>query len=258
MNAAAAHADDDVAGAHVVAADHLVEVDAADRHADEIEAPHDVLELRGLAARNGDAGHVRAVAQPDPDGVEHGGIGVVDGDVVDQRERPRADADHVVDVHGDAIDADGVVFAHHRRDDGLGADAVGAQRDAGAVHLHDVGEISDRQHDAPHAVARPGALHAPHDVAEPFVGFGGVDAEVAVNLLLRETSWRASMGPSSARSQFNRESPYHACHAGCHGRAGCHRPAGQWRVFSRSRRRVTPGMDGIWVALGWCLDGTSR
>ena len=90
---------------------------------------HDVLELRGLAAGDRDAGRSGALAQARADGVEHGGVGALDRDVVDQRERRGADADHVVDVHRDAVDADGVVFAHHVGDHGLGADAVGAERE---------------------------------------------------------------------------------------------------------------------------------
>ena len=89
-----------------------------------------------------------ALAQAGADGVEHGGVGLLDRDVVDQRQRLGADADHVVDVHGDAIDADRVVLAHHVGDDRLRADAVGAQRKADAVQLDDVGEVADRQHDA--------------------------------------------------------------------------------------------------------------
>ena len=48
---------------------------------------HDVLELRGLAAGDRDAGLARALAQAGADGIEHGGVGALDRDVVDQRER---------------------------------------------------------------------------------------------------------------------------------------------------------------------------
>ena len=47
-------------------------------------------------------------AEADRDLLEHGGVGALDGDVVEHRDRLRADADDVVDVHRDAVDADRV------------------------------------------------------------------------------------------------------------------------------------------------------
>ena len=185
VDAAAAHADDHVAFAHVPAVDDLVQRHAADRHSHQVEAGDHVLELRRLAARDRDLRHGGARAQAGADGIEHGGVGVRHRDVVDERERPRAHADHVVHVHGDAVDADGVVLAHQVGDDGLGADAVGAQRQAHAVHLDDVGEVADRQHDAAQSGLRPGPLHPRDDAAEPGVRFGGVDAGLLVDLPAR-------------------------------------------------------------------------
>jgi len=144
MDAVAAHPDDDVAFLHGAAIDDAVECNTADRHADEVEALHDIPELRGFAARDRDAGHLGARAQAGADRVEHRRIGLFQRDVVDHRDGLGADADHVVDVHRHAVDADGVVLAHHVGDDGLRADAVGAERDADAVHLDHVGEITDR------------------------------------------------------------------------------------------------------------------
>ena len=54
-------------------------------------------------------------------------VGLLDGEVVEQRDRLGADADEVVDVHRDAVDADRVEAAGLLGDDELGADAVGAR-----------------------------------------------------------------------------------------------------------------------------------
>ena len=245
VDAVAAHADDDVAFGDALAGHDLVEVDAPDRHADEVEALDDVFQLRGLAAGNRNPRHLGAGAQARADRVEHGGVGALDRDVVDQRDRLRADADHVVDVHRDAIDADGVVFAHHVGDDGLRADAVGAERDADAVHLDHIGEIADRQRDAPLPGARPGALHSRDDVGEPGFGFVGVDAALAVGFLalvhrplftspigrgriaglIRVVRTSKSVLPShrerehtvrAATSNPKTDSLYHAAARGCH------------------------------------------
>ena len=66
---------------------------------------------------------------PTPICAHHLGVGLLDGQVVEQRDRLGADADDVVDVHRDAVDPDGVVAAGLLGDDQLRADAVGAERD---------------------------------------------------------------------------------------------------------------------------------
>ena len=70
------------------------------------------------------------VLEADADLLHHLGVGLLDREVVQQRDRLGADADHVIDVHGDAVDADGVVAAGLLGEDQLGADAVGADGDA--------------------------------------------------------------------------------------------------------------------------------
>ena len=60
------------------------------------------------------------------------GVGPLDRDVVEQRERLGADADQVVDVHRDAVDPDRVEAPRLLGDDHLRADAVGGERDAEA------------------------------------------------------------------------------------------------------------------------------
>ena len=61
------------------------------------------------------------------------GVGLLDGEVVEQRDRLGADADDVVDVHRDAVDADRLEAVGLLGDDELGADAVGGERDAERV-----------------------------------------------------------------------------------------------------------------------------
>ena len=183
VDAAASDADDDVAFAHAAPVDDLVEGNAAHRHPHQVEMRDHVLELRGLAARNRDARDLGALAQAGGDGVEHGGVGLCHRDVVDHRERLGADADHVVDVHGDAVDADGVVFAHHVGDDGLRADAVGAERKPDAVELDHVGEIADRQHHAAEPRRRPGGLYPRDDAVQARIRLRGVDAALAVDFI---------------------------------------------------------------------------
>ena len=88
---------------------------------------------RELAARDLDAGLLGARLQALGDLRERGRVGLLDGEVVEHRDRLGADADEVVDVHRDAVDADRVQAPGLLGDDELGADAVGAQRDRQVV-----------------------------------------------------------------------------------------------------------------------------
>ena len=139
-----------------------------DGGAGEVEAADHVLELRGLAARDRDAGCLRAGAQANGNGIENVRLDLLDGDVVHHRHGPCAHADDVVDVHGDAIDADGIVLAQHGCDHRLGADAVGGDRDALAGDVDDIGEIADVELDAAEAPARrPGGRNPPGQLLRP-------------------------------------------------------------------------------------------
>ena len=84
MNAIAPHADHHISLGNVLARDDLVEVDAADGHSNQIKAVHDVLQLCRLAAGNGNLGQSGTFAKPDADRVEHGGIGMLDRDVINK------------------------------------------------------------------------------------------------------------------------------------------------------------------------------
>ena len=63
-------------------------------------------------------------------------LGLLDRDVVQQRDRLGADADQVVDVHRDAVDPDRVEAPRLLGDDHLRADAVGRQRDPDVRREH--------------------------------------------------------------------------------------------------------------------------
>src|SRR5699024_965878 len=57
------------------------------------------------------------------------------GDVVQENQRLGAGADDVVDAHGHAVDAHGVVLVHQKGDFQLGAHAVGAGDQHGVGHI---------------------------------------------------------------------------------------------------------------------------
>ena len=138
-------------GSMRVAGDERVGRDRAERGAAEVEAVRagvaadELGQDRELAAGDLDAGLLGAGLQALGDLRERGGVGLLDGEVVEHRDRLGADADEVVDVHRDAVDADRVQAPGLLGDDELGADAVGAQRD------RQVGR------DAQHAGVVPGA-----------------------------------------------------------------------------------------------------
>ena len=104
---------------------------------------------RHLAAGDLDAGQLRPALEADADLLHHGRVRPLDGEVVEQRDRLRADADDVVDVHRDAVDPDGVVAAGLLGEDQLRADAVGPDRDPEVRrHLEHGGVVAGREHGA--------------------------------------------------------------------------------------------------------------
>src|SRR5262249_39528029 len=115
VQAAALQPEQDVARTNRGTGEHPVERHGADRGPDEIEpaAGHHsadpLAKLCQLPARAAPPGELAAPGDPFPEGAEYLGRGFLDRDVVDERDGPCADAEHVVDVHRDAIDADGVV-----------------------------------------------------------------------------------------------------------------------------------------------------
>ena len=139
VQAAGRQPDDRVAGRDRVAGDERVGRDRAEGRAAEVEAVRarvaaDELGQHGeLAAGDLDARALGAGLQALGDLRERGRVGLLDGEVVEHRDRLGADADEVVDVHRDAVDADRAQAPGLLGDDELGADAVGAQRDRQVV-----------------------------------------------------------------------------------------------------------------------------
>ena len=88
---------------------------SAEAGADEVEAvgggvaADQLGQHRELAARDLHLGLLGAFLEADGDRAQHGRVGLLDRDVVDEGDRIGADADQVVDVHRDAVDPDGVV-----------------------------------------------------------------------------------------------------------------------------------------------------
>ena len=80
----------------------------------------------GFAAEQGAAGLHAAVGDALDDFGGGGGVEGVEGEVVEEEEGFAALDDEVVDVHGNEVDADGVVFFEGGGDFDFGADAVGA------------------------------------------------------------------------------------------------------------------------------------
>src|SRR5213076_1479421 len=95
---------------------------------------------------DGDAGLVGAPVQAAGDRLEHTSVDPVGGDVVEQRQRHRAGADHVVDVVGHAVDPDRLPPVRLAGQQDLGADPVGGQRDRRPGRdVHQRGEVTAGQ-----------------------------------------------------------------------------------------------------------------
>ena len=116
-----------------------------------------------------------ARAQADRDLAQHLGVGLLDGDVVEQRERLGPDADEVVDVHRDAVDPDRVEAAGLLGDDHLRADAVGGERDP------------EPGRDPQHARVVPGQRHG-----ERATRPGSIPRSTSTSAATPASAWRVS------------------------------------------------------------------
>jgi hypothetical protein len=177
VQTAALETEEHVAGLHRIAGDYPVERDCADRSTNQIEgaartdAADHLAHLGQLTARTADAGQLAAARDPLSEGAEQLGIGLFDGDVVDQCNRTSTDAQHVVDVHGDAVDADAVVASGCLRNQELGADAVGRDRNPQVRrHRNHVGEVANVEGGAGSTWVVEGGANPPQQRAEPATG----------------------------------------------------------------------------------------
>src|SRR5262249_42575368 len=100
--------------------------------------------LRELPAGAAHPGQLTADGDAPAEWTEQIRIGFLDRDVVDQGGGPGTNAEDVVDVHGDAVDAHTVVAARGLRDQKLRPDAVRGDGDAERLaHRNHVGEVSN-------------------------------------------------------------------------------------------------------------------
>src|SRR5208282_1804230 len=151
-DSAAGDPDHGVAGLDRLADDNPIRMDGSDAGPYQIESvalanvvANHLGDLRDLSTRNIDSCGLRARIQSLADLAEKTGLDFLHRDVVDHRDRPRAYADHVVGVHRDAIDPDRVVLSERLRNQELGADAVGGNRESlFGRQFADIGEVSER------------------------------------------------------------------------------------------------------------------
>ena len=169
--ARARKADDDVAGAHPLGAQLGALLDHADGEAGQVEVVgrHEAGVLRRLPADEGAAGLAAALVDAGHHGGHLIGVDLAGGQVVEHEERLGAEADQVVDAHGDQVDAHGVVAAgglgHHQ----LGPHAVGGGHQhrpgvAGQVEGELAAEAADAGHQARQArstAASPAPMSTP-------------------------------------------------------------------------------------------------
>ena len=187
------------------AGDHAVQRHGAEARGGEVEPARrrvalDQLRQDGdLAARDLHPGVLRAGGQAAPDRGEHVGVGPLDRDVVEQRDRLRADAHDVVDVHRHAVDPDGVEPPGLLGDDELGAHAVGADRDPEVRrHLEDRRVVTRAQAGARGSSGVDPAQHADERGHRP-VGRTRVDPGGGVGVAHRERFCRTrQMAAASA------------------------------------------------------------
>src|SRR5262245_18980710 len=146
----ALESEQEISGLDVGAGQHTIERNGTDRGADQVEtvsrtdAANHLPYLRELPAGAAHPGQLTADGDAPAEWTEQTRIGFLDRDVVDQGGGPGTNAEDVVDVHGDAVDAHTVVAARGLRDEKLRPDAVRGDGDAERLaHRNHVGEVSN-------------------------------------------------------------------------------------------------------------------
>ena len=144
MDPAGGQTENHIACLHRFFPDDFFLIDDADRKAGQVIVLrlHGAGVLRGFAADQGTAGLNAAFRDARDQGCDLFGLVSADGDVVEEKQRLCTAADDVVDAHGDAVDADGMVDAHQLGDALLGADAVRTGNEDGRLHA---GELRTEQ-----------------------------------------------------------------------------------------------------------------
>ncbi|MEZ6196363.1 MAG: hypothetical protein R3F20_11655 [Planctomycetota bacterium] len=186
VETARGQADHDVPRDDVLSEVDLVPGDETDRGADEVEAGRiavaadQLAHLRDLAAGDRDARGPRALEEAASELLEDVVADLAAGDVVDEGEGLRADAEDVVDVHRDHVDRDRVVAPGEFGHDDLRADAVGRDREAlAARQLEDVRVVAEPHHRSAEAAVvaeTERGVDGPGQDAETALGAVGVHA----------------------------------------------------------------------------------
>ena len=155
-------------------------------------AANQLRELRELSAGDLHAGGLGPGLQPDRQLEQHGGVGLLDREVVHERERLGAHADEVVDVHRHAVDPHGVEAPRLLGDDHLRAHAVRAQGDTEVrTDLQDARVVPGVHHGARRPAGVDRAQHA--DQAGQRVGrLAGVDPGAGVGVGHRDRFFRTA------------------------------------------------------------------
>ena len=137
MDAGGGDADQGVAGGYILSGDQVFPVYDADRETGQvifilgIKAGH----FRCLAADQGSAGLIAAVTDALDDLGDLFGIILAAGNVIQEKEGLAAGAGHVVDAHGDTVNADRIMPVHQESQLELGPDTVGARQQDRVLHV---------------------------------------------------------------------------------------------------------------------------
>ena len=207
VDAARRQAEDDVALAHELGADHLGTVDDAHHEAGEVVVVrrHDAGVLGHLAAHQRAAAHAAAVGDTRDDRGDRFGLELADCHVIEEEQRLGAHDHDVVDAHGNEVLANGAVAVEQLGDRKLGAHAVGARDEHGVFHV-----LEARHREARSESAEPaddlGSVRARHGGLDGIHGagaFGGINAGVLVGHVLGGVV----LGHGGPPSGFVRQAP---------------------------------------------------
>ena len=191
-----------------------------------------VAELGELAAGDLDPGQLGAARQADADLLADRGVGGRHGDVVEHRQRLGADADHVVDVHRHAVDADRVAAPELLGDQQLGADPVGGEGDPGPLVEPDHARVVAGQRNLARGAAELDRAQRPDQPGDRRVRGPLVDPGLRVGVARSRSSQLRKNRGGEARPGRRRR-------ARAPGRARPGR-SGAGRRGSRRRRRPMP------------------
>ena len=177
VDAGGGEADEDIAFRHGRAVQHMLLVGQPHGEAGQIilvlriEAGH----LSGLTAHQGTSRLAAALHHAGDDGLNAAGHVLPHRQIVQEKEGTRPGTDNIVDTHGHAVDAYGVVLVCEEGDLQLGAHAVGAGDQHGLFHTGYVGgeqaaEAAQRADDARNI----GGLHQGLDTVNGLIAGGHV------------------------------------------------------------------------------------